>query len=103
MQEPGEAVTLADVPTVGGLFPPAGQCAQPLELGPRARELTNLPRLGLEFDDSRDGALEERAVVRDQDERARALGDEALEQLQAIEIEVVRRLVEQEDVGRMHE
>jgi hypothetical protein len=37
--------------------------------------------------------------VRDDDERARRPRHEALEQRQAVEVEVVRRLVEQQDVG----
>src|SRR6202007_3240995 len=46
----------------------------------------------------RHGSVEERAIVRDDDNRAVEAGDEALEPIEPGEIKIVRRLVEQEDV-----
>jgi hypothetical protein len=54
----------------------------------------------VELEDARDCALEEGAVVRDDHGAAGALGDEALQPCQAVEIEVVGRLVEQQHVKR---
>ena len=51
-----------------------------------------------ELDDLRDGAVEERPVVRDQQVAALELLQELLEELDAFEVEMVRRLVEQQQV-----
>ena len=52
----------------------------------------------VELEHARDRALEEGAVVRDDHGAAGALGDEPLQPRQAVEVEVVGRLVEQQDV-----
>ena len=52
----------------------------------------------VELEDARNGAREEGAVVRDDHRAAGAVGDEPLQPGQAVEVEVVRRLVEQQDV-----
>ena len=55
-------------------------------------------RARFELDDLVHGSVEERAVVRDDDEARVESEQEPLEQLEAVEVEVVRRLVEQVDV-----
>jgi hypothetical protein len=55
------------------------------------------------LEDPGDDALEERAVVRDDRRPARPLGDEALQSGEPVEVEVVRRLVEQERVEAREE
>ena len=77
----------------------AGRLPRALVLVPRAGELAHVPRLALELHDAVDDALQERAVVRDDDDRRRRPRNEALEQREPVEVEVVRRLVEQEHVG----
>src|SRR5207248_8389275 len=67
-------------------------------LGPRARVLVNAPRLSLELHDARHGAVEERTIVRDEDDARGEAVEKALEPVETGEVEVVRRLVEQEDV-----
>ncbi len=52
----------------------------------------------VELDDAVHGAGEELAVVADDDGAGAQPADEALEPVQAVEVEVVRRLVEEEDV-----
>jgi hypothetical protein len=52
----------------------------------------------VELEHARDRALQERAVVRDDHRAARPLGDEPLQPGEAVEVEVVGRLVEQQDV-----
>ena len=52
----------------------------------------------VELDDPGDGAGQELAVVADHDGAGAQAGDELLQPLQAVEVEVVGRLVEQEDV-----
>ena len=69
-----------------------------LVLGPAARVLVHAVGAGLELQDPIHGAIEELAVVRDDDEAAVEPQQEALEQLEAVEVEVVRRLVQQVDV-----
>ena len=54
----------------------------------------------VELDDAVDGPVEEVAVVRDKDDRAREAGERAFEPLEPGEVEVVRRLVEQEHAER---
>ena len=66
-------------------------------LVPGAGEVEAAPALELEHG-GRDG-LEEPAVVRDEDDRGVDRGELALEPLEAVDVEVVRRLVEQEQVG----
>ena len=53
----------------------------------------------VEFDDPRGHAIEERAVVRDHDRR-RLLAHQVLEQRDAVDIEVIGRLVEQQQIRR---
>ena len=56
------------------------------------------PRLRLDLDDARHDAIEEGTVVRDEHRAGVEAVEEPLEELEAREVEVVRRLVEQEDV-----
>ena len=51
-----------------------------------------------ELDDLRDRAVEKRPVVRDQEVAALEVLQELLEELDALEVEMVRRLVEQQQV-----
>ena len=77
----------------------AGSCGGALlfELLPAAVVFAHAPRFGLEFEDARH-PFEKSAVVRDDGETASMSVQEALEQLERREIEVVRGLVQQEDV-----
>src|SRR5690606_446475 len=56
----------------------------------------------VELDDARGDAVEEGAVVRDHDGRALAR-QQVLEEQDAVDVEVVRRLVEEEEVGLARE
>ena len=67
-------------------------------LAPAARPLPDPVRPRVDLDDPRHDPVEERAVVRDDDEAALAPQQEALEPVEAVEVEVVRRLVEQQHV-----
>ena len=51
----------------------------------------------------RDRPVEERPVVRDEDDRTREAVDERLELREPVGVEVVRRLVEEEEVGLREE
>ena len=52
----------------------------------------------IELDDARDDAIEERAVVRDHD-RGRALEQQLFQRRDAVDVQVIGRLVEQQQVG----
>ena len=67
-------------------------------VAPAAGVLGGPMRLLADLDDAVDGAVEEGAVVRDDDDRAGQTGHEALEPVEAGEVEVVGGLVEQEHV-----
>ena len=56
-------------------------------------------RARVDLGDAPHGPVEERPVVRDDDDRTREAFDERLELSQPVGVEVVRRLVEQEQVG----
>ena len=60
-------------------------------------------RPGVDLDDPPDRPVEEGAIVRDDGQPAVEAGQEALEPLQTVEVEVVRRLVEQEQVEAREE
>src|SRR5207237_8232603 len=70
--------------------------ARGLVLAPAAGPLAEPAASLFELDDPRHRPVEEGAVVRDDDEAAAELGDEALEPLESLEVEVVRGLVEAE-------
>src|SRR5690348_9371669 len=70
----------------------------PLELAPRALEPDRLA-VAFESEDVRRDAVEEPAVVRDHDRAARELEQRLLERAQRVDVEVVRRLVEEQDVA----
>jgi hypothetical protein len=57
------------------------------------------PPVALEDERARDDVVEEGAVVADQQQRARELDQQLLEQLQRLDVEVVGRLVEHQHVG----
>ncbi len=56
------------------------------------------PGVWVELEDVRHGPLEERSVVRDDDHAPVATQDQILQSGQAVEVEVVRRLVQQGEV-----
>src|SRR4051794_27775699 len=66
-------------------------------LGPAA--LVGVQRALLDGDRARADGVEQRAVVRDEQQRPRELRQRVLERLARVEVEVVGRLVEHEDVG----
>src|SRR5262249_55428983 len=71
----------------------------PLDVvAPRALEPDRLA-VPLEGEDVGRDAVEKPAVVRDHDGAARELEQRLLERAQRVDVEVVRRLVEQEDVA----
>ena len=92
------AVPLVDVGRIGLLVALAGEAANVLVVGPRAGVFVHVPRLRLELDDACDRAVEEGAVMRDQHDAGPQAVQEALEALEPGEVEIVRRLVEAEDV-----
>ena len=94
----GQPVALGREGLVALLGVALGRRAQLEVAGPAAAVLRG--RVGdlVDLEHARDRALEEGAVVGDDHGAARALGDEALQPLQAVEVEVVGRLVEQQDV-----
>src|SRR4051794_36078199 len=67
-------------------------------LGPAALEPRRL-RVALEGEDVRRDAVEEPAIVRDHDGAAGELEQRVLERAQRVDVEVVRRLVEQQHVA----
>ena len=69
-----------------------------LVVGPAACPLPQLPRSRIDRRDPVDRAVEELAIVRHEDQSSRMGPEEALQSLEALEVEVVRRLVEQEHV-----
>src|SRR4029077_18261706 len=91
---------LLDTPALGDRRLPAavvaGTPAPALHpvVAPTAAVLRRPSRPLVELDDARDDAVEEGAVVRDDDERAGMRGERTLEPGEAGEVEVVRRLVE---------
>ncbi len=79
---------------------------QPLVLLSKERRVVAGPRgepSAIDLDDARRDPLEERAVVGDEHERARILGEKRLEPEDGVEIEVIGRLVEQQHVGLGHQ
>jgi hypothetical protein len=73
--------------------------ASPRVLRPAAGPLDDRVRPWIDLGGARHRRIEERTVVRDDDDRSGEAVDEALEPLEAVLVEVVRRLVEQEEVG----
>ena len=98
------ALLLLDAPALGdrrvpaAVMPLAPSLALSLVVAPAAAVLRRPSRPLVELDDARDDAVEEGAVVRDDDERAGMRGERPLEPGETAEVEVVRRLVEQEHV-----
>ena len=72
-------------------------------LAPAAGPLADPVRPRVDLDDPRHDAVEERAVVRDDDEAAGPPQQEPLEPVEPVEVEVVRRLVEQQHVEAREE
>ena len=72
--------------------------ARGLEVAPAAGPEPQVPGAQLDRRDVIDGAVEELPVVRHDDERAAVLDEEPLEPFESFEVEIVRRLVEKEDV-----
>src|SRR5512137_3119163 len=61
------------------------------------------PRVALAGQDVRGHAIEEPAVVRDDEHAAGVLEERVLQGAQGLDVEVVRRLVEEQDVGAGHQ
>src|SRR4051812_16769752 len=77
----------------------AARLADPVRVvAPRSLEPRRL-RVALEREDVRRDAVEEPAVVRDHDRAPREVEQRVLERTQRVDVEVVRRLVEQEQVA----
>src|SRR4029078_7674630 len=77
----------------------AARLLHPLDVvAPRALEPDRLA-VSFEGEDVGRDAVEEPAVVRDHDGAARELEQRLLERAQRVDVEVVRRLVEEEDVA----
>ena len=93
----GEPVALGRVDLVALLGVARRGGAQLEVAGPAAAVLRRGVRDLVDLQHPRDGALEEGAVVGDDHGAARALGDEALQPGEAVEVEVVGGLVEQQD------
>ena len=93
-----EPLALGDVARVGRLVPLARGLALGDELAPAAGVDANPACLRLQLDDARH-PLEEGAVVGDGHDTAPEGGEKALQQLEPGEVEVVRRLVEQQHLG----
>jgi hypothetical protein len=56
--------------------------------------------VALERERARDDVVEKRAIVTDEEQRSRPLDELFFEQFERLEIEIVGRLVENQDVGR---
>src|SRR5439155_354545 len=97
------AILLRDValPTVVMASPPA--LALGLVLAPAAPVLRRAVRPLVELDDPGDDSIEEGTIVRHDDDRSLICGQESLEHCEPGEVEVVRRLVEQQDVEAAEE
>ena len=80
------------------VLPAARGIARGGVLRPASRELPHAPAAVLDLGDARYRPVEERPVVRDDDEGGFRRRDEPLEALEPVEVEIVRRLVEQEHV-----
>src|SRR6185437_9868442 len=95
---------LLDTPALGDrrfpalVMPLASPFALGLVVAPAAAVLLCAARPLVELDDARDRAVEEGAVVGHDDDRAWVRCEPALEPGEAAEVEIVRRLVEQEHV-----
>ena len=74
----------------GVVAPPSGPLAQPM-------------RSRLDRSDPPDGAVEQLAVVRNENERAPIRAEERLEPREPVVVEIVRRLVQEEDVEAREE
>ena len=95
-----EALQLLDLLEVLLVAPPQ-QVAARRPLADVGREVAGdrLDVLVLDRQDPPAHALEQPAVVRDEDEGPRVVEEELLEPLDRVDVEVVRRLVEQEQIG----
>ena len=76
----------------------AGSVAGRLVLGPAAREEVHTVRARLQLDDRVHRSVEERPIVRDDDEAGIEPQQKPLQELEPVEVEVVRGLVEEVDV-----
>ena len=82
----------------GAVLPFEGKGARRFELAPAAGVLTQRARPRVDLGDPGHRPVEEDAIVRDDREPARESVDEAFEPVEPVEVQVVRRLVEQEHV-----
>src|SRR6266511_3551822 len=96
--EPGEPPPLLRPASVGLLV--LGACLGPRRfvLAPAAGVHVHALRARLELDDPVRRPIEQGSIVRDQHDAALDAQQKALEQLEPGEVEIVRRLVEEEDV-----
>ena len=99
-----ERLQVRDLPLllhVGRLLQRELHRALALELRVVAR--VRLELLRVDVDDRVDDAVEEVAVVRDEEQRARIAGEPVLEPQHGVEVEMVGRLVEEQQVGAAHQ
>ena len=83
-----------------------GLVRQPLVLLAQERGVVARPRReapAVDLDDAGGEALEEGAIVRDEHHGARIVGEEVLQPGDCVDVEMVRRLVEQQDVRLRHQ
>ena len=82
----------------GAVLPFEGKGARRFELAPAAGVLTQRARPRVDLGDPRHRPVEEDAIVGDDREPARESVHEAFEPVEPVEVQIVRRLVEQEHV-----
>lgn len=61
------------------------------------------PAIAFEGENAGDDVVDERAIVADEQQRARELGEQFFEQLQRLGVEIVGGFVEHQQVGRLRE
>ena len=94
-QQPG---SFGARPLVGLALLVAPEGSLLLVVAPRAGEHRRLVRERIQLDEAVDGSVEEGAVVGDRDDPPGEPADDRLEHVEAVQVEVVRRLVQQQDV-----
>ena len=98
-QEGGEPRPFLLVAAKGRFVTLAPDGSQPLVFRPAARVEARPAGLGFELEHAVHRPLQKRAVVRDAHDSAVEPADERLQAVEAIEIEIVRRLVQEQDIG----
>jgi len=98
-QEGGEPRPFLLVAAKGRFVTLVPDGSQPLVFRPAARVEARPAGLGFELEHAVHRPLQKRAVVRDAHDSAVEPADERLQAVEAIEIEIVRRLVQEQDIG----